>query len=145
MRETATAQRNCLPISRALHDRRRVAPYRTSLLSIGGQSNARPLRTNHPVYIDDATSRLMHLQFVESESTFDYFAASRLFWSSLKTTLWNQKTFLRQSKISNPDLERFLAKRMNATTVELEAGHLSLVSHPKEIADLILAAAGRQK
>jgi pimeloyl-ACP methyl ester carboxylesterase len=45
----------------------------------------------------------------------------------------------------NPDLERFLAKRMNATTVELEAGHLSLVSHPKEIADLILAAAGRQK
>jgi hypothetical protein len=35
--------------------------------------------------------------------------------------------------------------RMNATTVELEAGHLSLVSHPKEIADLILAAAGRQK
>ncbi|HXN68099.1 MAG TPA: alpha/beta hydrolase [Bradyrhizobium sp.] len=45
----------------------------------------------------------------------------------------------------NPDLERFLAKRMNATTVELEAGHLSLVSHPREIADLILAAAGRKK
>jgi pimeloyl-ACP methyl ester carboxylesterase len=44
----------------------------------------------------------------------------------------------------NPDLERFLAKRMNATTVELEAGHLSLVSHPKEVADLILAAAGRR-
>jgi hypothetical protein len=48
-------------------------------------------------------------------------------------------------KTINPDLERFLAKRMNATTVELEAGHLSLVSHPKEIADLILAAAGRKK
>ena len=30
----------------------------------------------------------------------------------------------------NPDLERFLAKRMNATTVELDAGHLSLVSQP---------------
>src|ERR1700676_3964162 len=44
----------------------------------------------------------------------------------------------------NPDLERFLAKRMNATTVEIEAGHLSLVSHPKEITDLILAAAGRR-
>jgi pimeloyl-ACP methyl ester carboxylesterase len=42
-----------------------------------------------------------------------------------------------------PDLERFLAKRMNATTIELDAGHLSLVSHPREIADLILAAAGR--
>jgi pimeloyl-ACP methyl ester carboxylesterase len=45
----------------------------------------------------------------------------------------------------SPDLERFLAARMNATTVELPAGHLSLVSHPKEIADLILAAAGRRE
>jgi pimeloyl-ACP methyl ester carboxylesterase len=43
----------------------------------------------------------------------------------------------------SPDLERFLAARMKATTVELEAGHLSLVSHPQEVADLILAAAGR--
>jgi hypothetical protein len=34
---------------------------------------------------------------------------------------------------------------MNATTVELNAGHLSLVSHPREIADLILAAAGRKQ
>jgi pimeloyl-ACP methyl ester carboxylesterase len=42
----------------------------------------------------------------------------------------------------NPDFERFLAKRMNATTVELDAGHLSLVSHPKEVAKLILQAAG---
>jgi pimeloyl-ACP methyl ester carboxylesterase len=45
----------------------------------------------------------------------------------------------------SPDLERFLAKRMKATTVELDAGHLSLVSHPQEVANLILAAAGRGK
>lgn len=31
------------------------------------------------VYIDDATSRLMHLRFVESESTFDYFTATRAY------------------------------------------------------------------
>jgi len=31
------------------------------------------------VYFDDATSRLMHLQFVESESTFDYFKATRTY------------------------------------------------------------------
>jgi pimeloyl-ACP methyl ester carboxylesterase len=42
----------------------------------------------------------------------------------------------------NPDFERFLAKRMNANTIELDAGHLSLVSHPKEVAKLILEAAG---
>jgi hypothetical protein len=29
------------------------------------------------VYVDDATSRLMALRFAESESTFDYFAATR--------------------------------------------------------------------
>src|SRR5712675_313303 len=29
------------------------------------------------VYVDDATSRLMHLKFVEAESTFDYFQATR--------------------------------------------------------------------
>jgi hypothetical protein len=31
-----------------------------------------------------------------------------------------------------------------ATAVEIDAGHLSLVSHPREVADLILAAAGRK-
>jgi hypothetical protein len=31
------------------------------------------------VFVDDATSRLMHLQFVESESTFAYFHASRAY------------------------------------------------------------------
>ena len=45
----------------------------------------------------------------------------------------------------NPDLKRFLANRINATTVEFDAGHLSLVFHPKEMADLILAAAGQRQ
>ncbi|MGY2398894.1 alpha/beta hydrolase [Pseudomonas sp. SDO5271_S396] len=44
----------------------------------------------------------------------------------------------------NPDLERFLAKRMNANTIELPSSHLSLVSHAREISDLILEASGRQ-
>jgi pimeloyl-ACP methyl ester carboxylesterase len=49
----------------------------------------------------------------------------------------------KQDRTINPELERFLAKRMKATTIEVDSGHLSLVSHPREIADLILAAAGR--
>jgi pimeloyl-ACP methyl ester carboxylesterase len=44
----------------------------------------------------------------------------------------------------NPELERFLAKRMKATTIELKSSHVSLLSHPREIADLILSAAGRK-
>src|SRR5215212_11969061 len=31
------------------------------------------------VFVDDATGRLMHLQFVESESTFSYFQATRAY------------------------------------------------------------------
>jgi pimeloyl-ACP methyl ester carboxylesterase len=47
-----------------------------------------------------------------------------------------------QDRTINPDLERFMAKRMGATTIEVQASHLSLISHPKEIAGLILQAAG---
>ena len=42
----------------------------------------------------------------------------------------------------NPDLQRFMAKRMGATTIEVQASHVSLLSRPKTIADLILKAAG---
>jgi pimeloyl-ACP methyl ester carboxylesterase len=47
-----------------------------------------------------------------------------------------------EDRTINPDLERFMAKRMGATTIELKASHLSLISHPQEITDLILEAAG---
>jgi pimeloyl-ACP methyl ester carboxylesterase len=47
-----------------------------------------------------------------------------------------------EDRTINPDLERFMAKRMNARTIEVKASHLSLISHPREIADLILEAAG---
>ena len=36
---------------------------------------------------------------------------------------------------------RVHAKRMSATVVKVPAGHASLVSHPNEIAELIIAAA----
>ena len=38
-----------------------------------------------------------------------------------------------------------MAKRMGARTIELNAGHLSLISHPDEIATLILEAAGHKR
>lgn len=41
----------------------------------------------------------------------------------------------------NPELERFMARRMNATTIEVDSGHLSLVTHPEVITRLILQAA----
>lgn len=65
-----------------------------------------------------------------------------------KTTVaaWRSKpSFYAVSKNDrtiNPDLERFMAKRMGATTIELESSHVSMISQPKAVAKLILEAAG---
>jgi pimeloyl-ACP methyl ester carboxylesterase len=48
-----------------------------------------------------------------------------------------------EDRTINPDLERFMAKRMGAKTIEVKASHLSLISQPDTIANLILEAAGR--
>jgi pimeloyl-ACP methyl ester carboxylesterase len=75
--------------------------------------------------------------------------AAALFGGRTTVAAWQSKpswyAVSKQDETISPDLERFLAKRMNAHTVEVNAGHLSLVSHPREIADLILEAAGRGK
>jgi pimeloyl-ACP methyl ester carboxylesterase len=40
-----------------------------------------------------------------------------------------------------PDAERAFAKRMGATTVEIQSNHCAMVSHPNEVVDLIETAA----
>lgn len=48
-----------------------------------------------------------------------------------------------QDRTIDPDLQRFMAKRMSAKTIELPASHLSLISRPDDVAGLILEAAGQ--
>jgi len=75
--------------------------------------------------------------------------AGSLFNGRTTVAAWHVKpswyAVSKQDQTTSPELERFLARRMHATTVELDSSHLSLLSHPQEIADLILAAAGRGK
>ena len=49
-----------------------------------------------------------------------------------------------EDRTINPDLERFMAKRMGAKTIEVKASHLSLISQPDMITGLILEAAGQR-
>ena len=42
-----------------------------------------------------------------------------------------------------PDLERFFAKRMKASTTELNASHVSMLSKPNEVAAVIIDAASK--
>ena len=41
----------------------------------------------------------------------------------------------------NPDLERFYAKRIGATTTEIKSSHVPFLSHPNEVVKVIEAAA----
>ena len=47
-----------------------------------------------------------------------------------------------EDRTINPELQRYLAKRMGAKTIELRSSHVSLISHPTEVTRLILDAAG---
>jgi pimeloyl-ACP methyl ester carboxylesterase len=41
----------------------------------------------------------------------------------------------------HPDLERFFAKRMGATTYELDSSHVPMLSQPQRVLDVIRTAA----
>jgi pimeloyl-ACP methyl ester carboxylesterase len=46
-----------------------------------------------------------------------------------------------QDQAIPPDAERMFASRMGATTIEVPSGHLAMVSHPAEVAQLVESAA----
>ena len=57
-------------------------------------------------------------------------------WKQIPT--WYQVS--ENDRASPPGLERLFAKQMDSTTMSLPSSHASLVSHPNEIAQLILNA-----
>jgi pimeloyl-ACP methyl ester carboxylesterase len=46
-----------------------------------------------------------------------------------------------EDKALNPDLERFYAKRIGASTIEIKSSHVAFVSHPEAVVRLIEQAA----
>jgi pimeloyl-ACP methyl ester carboxylesterase len=71
--------------------------------------------------------------------------SATLFASKTTAAAWKSKpswyAISKNDKTTAPELQHFLAERMKASTIELDSSHVSLISHPKEIAELILAAA----
>jgi pimeloyl-ACP methyl ester carboxylesterase len=71
--------------------------------------------------------------------------SDQLFQARVTQAAWRTKpAFYQVSKLDrtiNPDLERFMARRMKAKTIELDAGHLAIVSHARQVSELILEAA----
>lgn len=70
--------------------------------------------------------------------------------TAAKTTVaaWRSKpswyVVSKQDRTIDPDFQRFMARRMNATTTEVDASHVSMISRPEEIAQVILAASRTQ-
>ena len=67
------------------------------------------------------------------------------FTSKITTPAWRNKPtwymVATEDRSINPDNERRMAKRANATTVEVKASHVAYMSHPKETAKLVEEAA----
>ena len=70
--------------------------------------------------------------------------AQTLFTTKTSAAAWTSKptryVVTSEDRTTNPELQRFLAKRMKAKTIEVKSGHLSFITHPKTISAFILDA-----
>jgi pimeloyl-ACP methyl ester carboxylesterase len=71
--------------------------------------------------------------------------AADLFTQKVDGTAWRSKPswyiVAKQDRTVHPELERFVAKRMNATTYEIDSSHVPMLSHPDRVLDVIRDAA----
>jgi pimeloyl-ACP methyl ester carboxylesterase len=67
-----------------------------------------------------------------------------LFTQKVEGIAWRSKPswyiVAKNDRTVHPDLERFVAKRMGATTVEVESSHVPMVSNPNLVLDVIRKA-----
>ena len=68
-----------------------------------------------------------------------------LFNQKVDGVAWRSKpswyTVATEDRTIQPELERFVAKRMGATTVELRSSHVPMLSQPQAVLDVIRNAA----
>ena len=73
--------------------------------------------------------------------------ADTLFASRTTVAAWQSRptSYLvtTEDRTTAPELQRFVAERMGARTVEIPSGHLSMVTHPDRVARFLVAAARR--
>jgi len=74
-----------------------------------------------------------------------YPPAVNLFNETVDGAAWKSKPswyiVAKNDRSVHPDLERFVAKRMGATTIELNSSHVPMLSQPKQVLDVIRSAA----
>jgi pimeloyl-ACP methyl ester carboxylesterase len=92
------------------------------------------------VFAQDLTPKQQDLIYATQEP-----ASQAVFGGTSGEPAWKTKaSWYIVSKSDNaisPDLERFMAKRIKAKTTEIEASHVVMISHPKEVLAIIEEAA----
>jgi pimeloyl-ACP methyl ester carboxylesterase len=72
--------------------------------------------------------------------------AADLFNQKVEGTAWKTKpswyVLATKDRTVHPELQRFVAKRMGATTVEVVSSHVPMLSNPGVVLDVIRKAAG---
>jgi pimeloyl-ACP methyl ester carboxylesterase len=110
----------------------------------------RPFPGGTDLYVDTAKFRALFAPDVPARTAAQMAAAQRpvaLAAISEKSTAPAWKTIPswyligRQDQVIGPDAQRFMARRARAHTIEINSSHVSYISHPDAVADLILQAA----
>jgi len=116
------------------------------------------LLLSHPAYADDAVAPTYIKNVVlvhdfagdlnAQQAKVMYAAQGRiadtLFAARTTQAAWHDKptwyAVSTNDRTTSPQLERFLAQRMKAQTIEIDSSHLSMLSHPDDMTKLILDA-----
>ncbi|MCX2481334.1 alpha/beta hydrolase [Pedobacter sp. MC2016-15] len=96
------------------------------------------------VFAQDLSEKQQNMIFATQEP-----AAQGVFAEVSGEPAWKTKAswyiVAKSDKAIHPDLERLMAKRSNAKTTEIEASHVVMLSHPKEVTSIIEEAATAAK
>ncbi|MBD2511689.1 alpha/beta hydrolase [Nostoc muscorum FACHB-395] len=115
-----------------------------------GSSHVRPVYNNQFLQVDPDTFQEAFAQDVETVQARVMAAvqkpiAIKNFDEKVAKPAWKSKRSWYQvsdnDRMISPELERFMAKRIGATVISLPSSHASMVSHPAEVANLIIEAA----
>lgn len=96
------------------------------------------------VFAQDLTDKQQNLIYATQTPAFQ-----TVFSDKSGAPAWKQKAswyiVAKNDKSIHPDLERFMAKRSHAKTIEIDASHVVMISHAKEVLAVIEEAANSKK
>lgn len=97
------------------------------------------------VYVDRVARATSSAHDRRAARTIAHPASDAMYRAPLQRPAWKDRPSWYQISeddlMLSPEAQRFMAARAGATTISLKAGHASLVSHARNVADLIATAA----